>query len=204
LIGTDGPDDPGYSQDQQAEGYAIFALYHYAHFAWLLRQFVTLHGGQWLLSDADAEQALADAAYRVGWHTPWNERDDSYLRGLIAETPDQEMHGFIERLRSTDLGRATEQAWLSWAATCACTWPPGVDAGEAYFPTSVQHPTIAGDCQLHNVVRACGDYLDLVDADWKRLADWYHLDTEVRRGVSASEMYARLPSDAFRSTTQRE
>ena len=43
LIGTDGPDDPGYSQDEQAEGYATFALYHYAHFAWLLRQFVTLY-----------------------------------------------------------------------------------------------------------------------------------------------------------------
>jgi len=41
--------DPGYSQEEQAEGYASFALYHYALFEWELRQFVTECGGLWPL-----------------------------------------------------------------------------------------------------------------------------------------------------------
>jgi hypothetical protein len=203
VIGTAGADDPGYSQDEQAEGYATFALFHYAHFAWLLRQFVTLYGGQWLLSDADAESAVAEAVYRIWWHSPWNERDDSYLRTGVAETPDQEMHGFLERLRSTELGRTTEQAWFEWASTCECSWTVGAGSEVEYFPTSQHHPQISDECQLHNVVRACGDYLDLIDRDWTRLADWYHVDERERRGVSAEALYVDLPADTFRSGTRR-
>ena len=83
--GIDGPDDPGYSREEQADGYVTFALYLYAHFEWELRQFETLFGGRWLLSDADAEQALADSVYRIRWHAPVSERDQSYLRALVAE-----------------------------------------------------------------------------------------------------------------------
>lgn len=191
-FGTEGPDDPGYSKEEQAEGYATFALYQYAHFEWELRQFRTLYGGQWLLSDADTEQAAADAVYRIWWNTPWNERDESYLRSLVAETPEQEMHAFIQRLRATDLGRTTEQEWQEWAATCACTWPPRSSTEHAYFPTSKHHKGISTSCELHNVVTACSDYLDLIDRDWKRLADWYHLSEEDRRGVSPETLYARL------------
>jgi hypothetical protein len=104
--GTEAPDDPGYSQEEQAEGYASFALYHYADFEWQLRQFSTLYGGQWLLSDAEAEQAVADAVYRIFWHTPWNERDQSYLRSLIAETPDQELQGSSS---GSEVPRSAEQ-----------------------------------------------------------------------------------------------
>ena len=199
LIGTLEPDDPGYSQDEQAEGYATFALYHYAHFAWLLRQFTILYGGQWLLSDAEAEQAVADAVYRVWWHTPWNERDESFLRSVTADTPDQELHGFIEALRSTELGRSKEEEWLAWATGCECTWPDGTDTEDSYFPTSEHHSTISPTCDVHNLIRACGDYLDLIDADWKRLADWYHVDDKGKRGISATELIARLPAETIRS-----
>jgi len=191
-FGTKGPDDPGYSKDEQAEGYATFALYHYGHFEWELRQFDTLFGGHWLLSDADAEQQLADAVYRIRWHSPWNERDMSYLRTLVSEAPEQEMHGFIERLRATQLGRTTEEEWNEWTATCSCTWPFSEEPRDAHFPTSSQHEGISENCELHNLVRACGDYLDLVDENWKRLADWYHIDETRRRGVSSESLYARL------------
>lgn len=194
-FGTKGPDDPGYSQDEQAEGYATFALYHYAHFAWELRQFVTLFGGQWLLSDADVEQAVADAVYRIDWRLPWNERDQSFLRAVIADTPDQEMHGFLERLHSTELGRATEQEWFDWVRTCACSWPGGLHVEDDYFAASQQHEGISDQCQLHAVVQACGNYLHLIDEDWKRVADWYHLDEATRRGVSPGALYARPQSE---------
>jgi hypothetical protein len=189
LIGTQGPEDPGYSQDEQAEGYASFALYHYAHFDWHLRQFEALCGGQWLLSDAEAEQTVADAVYRIWWYTPWNERDRSYLRSLIADTPGQELHGFLERLRATDLGRTTEQEWHDWTGKCGCSWEPGTSSEHEYFPTARSHRGIVDSCELHKVVEACGDYLDLINQDWKRLADWYHLDEPTRRGVSPEELY---------------
>ena len=195
-FGTNAPDDPGYSKDEQADGYASFALYHYARFEWQLRQFETLYGGQWLLSDAEAEQAASDAVYRIYWHTPWNERDQSYLRTLIAETPEQELHGFLQRLRATDLGRTTEQEWHEWSAACECAWPAGGDTENEYFPTSRHQEGILNKCELHHVVEACGDYLDLIERDWKRLADWYHLDDHDRRGVSPEALYSRLRRDA--------
>lgn len=191
-FGTDAPDDSGYSKDEQAEGYGSFALYHYANFGWQLRQFETLFGGQWLLSDADAEQAAADAVYRIFWHSPWNERDQSYLRALIAQAPDRELHGFLQALRATDLGRATEQEWHEWTDACRCTWQAGAVSDQEYFATARHHAKISEDCQLHQVVEACCDYLDLIDRDWKRLADWYHLDDAHRRGVSPDALYARL------------
>lgn len=175
LIGTDSPDDPGYSQDEQAEGYATFALYHYAHLAWQLRQFVALYGGQWLLSDSSAEHAVADAVHRIWSESPWNERDESFLRMLIADTPDQEMHGFIERLRSTELGRTTEQEWLEWADTCSCTWTLGADTDVEPFPISSWRDGISEKCRVHGLIQACGGYLVLIDQDWVRLADWYHV-----------------------------
>ncbi len=189
-FGTNAPDDPGYSKDEQAEGYASFALYHYAHVEWQLRQFQTLFGGQWLLSDADAEQAVADAVYRIFWHTPWNERDQSYLRGLIAEAPDRELHGFLGALRATELGRATEQEWHGWTDSCRCEWrTTGATPDDEYFAIAKHHDGISEDCQLHKIVEACGDYLDLIDLDWKRLADWYHLTEKQQRGLRPHVIY---------------
>jgi hypothetical protein len=193
-FGTDAPDDPGYSKDEQAEGYASFALYHYAHFAWQLRQFETLFGGQWLLSDAEAEHAVADAVYRIFWHTPWNERDQSYLRGLVAKAPDRELHGFLDALQATDVGRATEQEWYAWTDSCRCSWQPAATVDREYFATAKHNDGILADCQPHKVVQACGDYLDLIDRDWERLADWYHLADKPRRGESAERLYKELRS----------
>lgn len=191
-FGTANPSDPGYSKEEQAEGYASFALYHYAHFEWQVRQFETLFGGQWLLSDAEAEQAVADAVYRIFWHTPWNERDQSYLRRLIAESPGGELHGFLQVLRSADVGQTTETEWQEWVESCTCRWVVGTDSTKEYFPTARHHDDISDSCQVHKVVEACGDYLDLIDEDWKRLADWYHLTEGALQGVSAELLYKRL------------
>lgn len=177
LIGTYGDADPGYSQDEQAEGYALFALYHYARYSWELKQFMVSYGGQWLLSALDAEQAVADAIQQIDRASPWNERDDSYLRTLLNNTPGQEMHGFIRHLRSEEIGRVTEQEWYDWCATCHCRWTTQPEPTER-FPTTRDHGEISGDCRLHHVVEACGVYLRLIDADWETLADWY------RRGGS--------------------
>ena len=56
--------------------------------------------------------------YDIWRHSPWNERDESYLGTIIADTLDQEMHGFIQQLRLTQLGRTTEREWIEWAGAC--------------------------------------------------------------------------------------
>ena len=59
-----------------------------------------------MLSEPDIETAVSDAVYRISWHVnPFNERDQSFLRTVIDETPNQELHGFLERLASTELGK---------------------------------------------------------------------------------------------------
>jgi hypothetical protein len=186
-FGTAGPADEGYSQEEQAEGYATFALYHYARFEWELRQFVTRSGGLWLGSDAETEQAMADSVYRISFHTPWNERDYSFLRMVIAETPDQELHGFIEHIASTELGRTTHQEWQEWVATCECTWTES-DPDE-YFPVAANHKGISEDCDVHRLIGACTDYCVLVDGDWRKVADWYHLGAETVKGLGTERLY---------------
>jgi hypothetical protein len=189
-FGTLGPDDPGHSQEEQAEGYARFALYHYAHFEWQLKRFHTLYGGLWMLSDAEVEAAVRDAVYEIWWNVePFNERDQSLLRTILDETPNQELHGFLDRLASSEVGRATHHEWQEWVATCSCTWPPGRTPETEYFPTSRSHKTISDGCTVHRVVSACGRYCELVDQDWLKIADWYRLDDRMRAGVTADRMY---------------
>lgn len=171
-FGTEGKGDPGYSQEDQAEGYALFALYHYAMFSWELRRFSNLHGGQWLLSDLEAEQAVADAVHTIWKASPWNERDDSYLRSLLDQTPEQEMHGFITALRSEEIGRVTEQEWYEWCGQCQCSCPSDLKPA-SFFPSRGDDDSIKAECPVHQLVAACCVYLSLIEEDWKRLADWY-------------------------------
>lgn len=171
-FGTEGEHDQGYLQEEQAQGYALYALYHYATYSWELRGFLNSHGGQWLLSNPEAEATAADAVHRIWRASPWNERDDSYLRTLLDQTPNRELHHFIDKLRSTKLGQATEAEWHTWCEQCACIWPRGAPS-EKFFPTRMDHSGISADCPLHETVDACGVYLTIVEQDWKNLADWY-------------------------------
>jgi hypothetical protein len=194
-FGMHGPDDLGHSQEEQAEGYAKFALYHYARFEWELRQFITASGGLWLLSDAETEQALADAVYEISWHIELDERDQSYLRTLVAETPDQELYGFLDRLASSNPGQKVEQVWQDWVSACTCSWDPQARSDEEYFPTSDHHAGIKQACKIHRVVHACGVYMDIVDQDWKRIADWYRIEEPISRGARPDLRYMDLNRD---------
>jgi hypothetical protein len=192
--GTEGPDDPGYTQEVQADGYARQALYQYACFEWELKQFIQRYGGLWLFSDAATETAVSSAIYRIGWHvTPFNERDQSWLRSTIADSRGGELHHFLDLLDRTSIGQATNLEWQQWVGTCRCQWELGSVPVEGdrleYFPTSAHHDGIEPACQMHQVIAACGSYCDLIDQDWHRIADWYHLGDAPRRGVSPEGLY---------------
>jgi hypothetical protein len=198
VPGTDGPDDPGYSQESQAEGYARFALFRFAQYLWEVRQFMTRYGGMWLFSDGETETAVSDAVYRIAWHvTPFNERDESWLRTAMQDSRGQELHHFMQQLSNTTTGGARHEEWLEWVRSCQCRWDTasvteGEDAdagGDGHFPTSRTDARIDPDCQMHCVVDACADYCDLVDRNWRQIADWYHLEETPRRGVRPEELY---------------
>lgn len=189
-FGARGPDDRGYTQEEQAEGYARFALYYYVHFEWQLRRFQAEHGGLWLLSNADTELAVRDAIYRIGWHVqPFNERDISFLRTLIDETPHQELHPFLKLLAGDELGQALHQQWQEWVSTCDCTWLPDEVPESELFATPSNVPGISSDCQVHQVVDNCALYCQLIDEDWMKIADWYQLDAATRKYVTAERLY---------------
>lgn len=172
--GTDGADDTGYTQERQAEGYATYALWHFTCYLVGVQQFIARYGGMWLLSDAKAEQDLEQTIYKIAWHSPLNERDESYLRGL-HEQSNGELHQFRNLLGSETFARTVEQEWQGWVNTCSCSWEVEDEVEIEHFPTRRHHSGINSDCQLHAVVLACNDYCTLIDDDWKRVADWYRL-----------------------------
>lgn len=190
--GTLGSDDTGYSQEEQADGYAKFALFRYAWYQWELQQFMVRHGGLWLFSSGEAEVAASDSVYQIGWHvTPLNERDDSWLRQAIETSPGHEMHPFLTNLTKTEFGRTTLQEWKEWVLSCSCSWQESDDEA-TYFPIPGSDDGIAVDCEVHQVVLACNNYCDLIDREWRKIADWYHLDTPVSRFRTGGEGLYRM------------
>jgi hypothetical protein len=202
AAGTDGPDDPGYTQEDQARGYARHALFDYALFLWELKQFMIRYGGHWMLSSGEAETAIADLVYKVSWHpTCYNERDKSWLRVAVSESG-TELHPFLTILTSTDIGRATDLEWQEWVTDCLCEWDIGASQEESeYFPTSRRHEGVKADCQVHEPIAACGGYCDSIDLEWGTIADWYHLDTKPDHGLSGEQLYGQI-RDRTRSRTR--
>jgi hypothetical protein len=191
--GTDAPDDPGYSQELQAAGYVSYALWHYTCVLVGVQRFVNRHGGMWLLSDARSEEELQAAVYRITWHSPNNEQDDSYFR-LLYDQAGGELHRFRELLKTDHIAAATEVEWQEWAGECRCTWDESAEVEQEHFPTHRHHGGIDQRCQVHSVITACNDYCTLVDDDWQRVADWYRIDEQPPVPVNDRRLFSHFNS----------
>jgi hypothetical protein len=145
-------------EDQHAIADRLCTItWHYTRFLLELRAFVEREGGLWLLSDPDKEVAAADAIYRVGLHVPLGETDDSWLRTLLLETPHQELDGFTDALIAAgETRRELMAALVEWVRSCSAD-------------LRAPHER----CELHSWLRACDDFIELIDEDWYRVADWY-------------------------------
>lgn len=185
-------DGDEYTQEIQATGYITFAIYFFAAYLEHVRRFGVSHGGLWLLSDEPTGQEVADAIYRIEWHSPNNERDNSFLRTIYRESGD-ERHEFLNRLADSKIGMAIHDDWQDWASECQCTWEPPDEPRPEYFPTHRNHPGIDPKCGLHLMVTACGDFCQLIDEGWFRLQDWYSIDRKAERGISGDELFKRYP-----------
>ena len=126
-----------------------------------------------------------------------NQRDDSYLRSLHQKAGG-EIHQFLTLLAADkQVGMVTHDEWQDWLRTCQCTWThDDSQTDREHFPTSRTHPCIQADCQPHQVIRACTDFLLLVDEDWRRIADWYGLEEQVRVGIGGEALTNSPPTSS--------
>jgi hypothetical protein len=194
LIAPMSTETEGYTQEYQAEGYIRFAIYRYGEVLQEMHRFKQKRGGFWLLSDQATETQVSDAVYRIGWHNPNNERDDSWMRVTMQQSQG-ELHTFQHILMTTGIGQATHTEWQEWAAECTCTWDQAKTPNErgAMFATHETDDGVNEDCQLHQVVAACLEYTELIDADWLKIADWYRIEEgAVRRRESGEGLYVGL------------
>ena len=90
------------------------------------------------------------------------------------------MDPFLTNLPVTEFGQTTLQEWREWVTSCSCTWVEQNDEA-TYFPIPGSDDGIAEGCEVHQVILACNNYCDLIDREWRKIADWYHLDTPVSR-----------------------
>ena len=188
---ADGAND-GYSNEVQARGHMRSALASYCRFQLALQRFVIERGGLWLLSDSQAELELADSVYRIGWHCPTNDQDDSYLRIAYGERCRGEAHNFFKLIPVDDVLRQTQIEWFEWGESCECTWEVGTTVGGERFATHRHHADIDPKCWLHAVVCACSDFMALLDDDWARIADWYRIPaTRPRPGLHGEGLYEK-------------
>lgn len=197
--------DERYSQERQAAGYITTALYWHTTALAALRRFEIEFGGRWMLPEAQAENDIADAIYRITLASPNGQRDDSCLRVLLSQSPDHEMHPFLTLMAEDEVAMAIHQDWLDWAFTCTCQWQPGERHGRELFPTHHNHPRISPRCDLHAVVDACNDFCLLLDDAWDAIADWYHdVPRPRRRNLTAEEIHAHRGSPLPTYLAQRK
>ncbi len=181
--GAESTDEDWKGPEDQARGYVRNALYAYAWYLLELRGFMTRHGGLWIFSDAETEQEIADCVYKISWYTTFNTEGDSWLRRLLAQSQFEEELSFVQLLAATPIGPSVHEDWQEFVASCRC---PEED-----------HPR--ADCRVHALVTACERYCQLIDAEWYKIADWYHPHTRPRRPIAGADLYDKLLADQART-----
>lgn len=132
------------------------SLWYLARFFLHLDQFMDQRGGLWLLGDKDQAQLVADSTYFLRFHPPVTEHDASWLSFAALERPVPGFHLFSRKLNEDDTGRLVLSRWQAWLEACEC---------------DVQAP--GEDCELHIVMRHSGRYMEIIDAEWNRIVEWF-------------------------------
>ena len=165
--------EPQYTRKMQADGYAQFALFHFAAVLSARQHFMVRYGGLWLLSSATAEVNARDALQGLISPTAMNERDHSWLQIQFNQAAG-EMHDFIIKLKAVRVGTATLQEWADWVDLCNCRWAPrNVDPTVEYFPSARYNAEIDSDCLVHQTVESANRFCTIIENEWLKIADWY-------------------------------
>lgn len=134
------------------------ALWHYAHWRLAVENFIADLGGNWIASAPDVEADIVaqfDIAQR---RLPFSDWDDSQLRIALRQAADSEFVPFIANLRAARLHARYRRRLKTWVLRCDC---------------SLRRPK--RQCEPHQVIGATRRFTVLIDQEWYRLAQWYHL-----------------------------
>jgi len=132
------------------------SVWFLARFFLHLDQFIDQRGGLWLLGDEEQAQLIADSVYFLGFHPPFTEHDMSWLSFAALERPMPAFHLFNGKLDEDDTGRLTLTRWRAWLEACRC---------DDQVPSE--------DCEVHIVIRQCRSYIEIIDAEWNRIVEWF-------------------------------
>lgn len=168
--------EQAYDPVEYARSQAREALHFYVQFLLELKRFISKHGGLWLASDPDTEQAIADAVYRIGWHNDFFRDDEAWLRRQLASSGGEELDHFWGIVLAFPRGQALHSQWQRQIAMAA----------DAH--TDEQRAA----SQPHLMMAACQDYLTLIDRQWDEIADWYHLPRSTVVTADGAKLYNRL------------
>lgn len=157
----------------QARGYARSALYNLAQFHLELKRFMSKHGGLWLLSDADVELNVSDAVYRIGWHNSLHDEDESFLRRHLADSRHEEVDHFWNVIQGFPQGLRIHDLWQDMVR------------GGVGMTTDEQKEA----SQVWLTIAACRDYVQMIDDDWLRIADWYRPESSPNRTLNGAGLY---------------
>jgi hypothetical protein len=148
--------DAPQATDGQLERRRRSSLWFLARFFLHLDQFVDQRAGLWLLGDEEQAQQVADSVYFLGFHPPVTEEHASWLSFAALEEPAPAFHLFNRKLDEDEMGALILGNWRTWLEACRC--------GD-------QAPS--EDCELHIVLRHCGRYMEIIDAEWNRIVEWF-------------------------------
>ncbi|WP_188674818.1 hypothetical protein [Subtercola lobariae] len=165
-----------YVPEKQARHYARAALYNLVEFQLGVKRFRSKHGGLWLMSDSETETKVSDAVYRIEWHNNLTSEDESWLRRNLADSRHEEFEHFWRVILSFPDGVRIHDKWQDLVR----------DGVGLTTDSEKEHS------QVWLTIRACNDYMQWVDADWLKIADWYRPGSTPERGISAGELYNKL------------
>lgn len=147
---------------ENLDEYAAYALFHYTQFLSDLHRFQRDFGGLWLLSDRQAEERVSQALHGIWLNVPLTERDASWLRMVMSEVEPGEVHSFMVMTEDVHTGTNLRAEWRQWVSDSI-------------------HDDKAERSAL--VLRCCRTYMETIDEEWYRLADWYHTESGTADGV---------------------
>jgi hypothetical protein len=147
--------DPA-TTDSQLETRRRTSLWFLARFYLNLDQFVDQRGGLWLLANEEQAQLVSDSVTFLKFHPPVTEYDASWLSFAALEQPVPAFHLFNDKLDQDDMGRGILDRWRAWLEACQC---------------DVEGP--GEGCEVHIVLRHCQRYMEIIDAEWNRIVDWF-------------------------------
>ena len=165
------------SSDPALPKYAESSLWMYSRLIVHIDLFLDERGGLWLFSDADVEQEASDALWHISWHSPFAMQDDAHLVQAAVGSKSISFVNFLRFVREDEPGQLLLDRWSKWFFNCTCWINP------------------SAECEVHRVRSYCHTFVDIVDTEWNKIAEWYQNPPRRMHGdtIDVGDLYERFP-----------